>query len=466
MDRIDKIITKESKISPSESLRGLLINSMSNQEEIGPPKGYYYLTSLCNPVQDFLKRIYPKIKQKTNPEQEKTRVRGNKIHRFAEIWIQNMDKFFSSESNLDGFFIGIRTTGRIDAKVDNHILEFKSKKRLPFDINEIIERYPHDLEQLAFYSVIDPSCSNENYLIFISQDIKQEMKVFKITTKNKEEIIKILKQRINLLDGAQKKHVPAEKLGKCRFCNEYECVFLEKDLCVWKNNYFPCGVLDFIKIEEDHEFKKKLSFAKSQWNKKSELFRINDLISARGVLYCNSLEKMEDDWTEPIEKTLAKDYASNITFNFIKQHGEKISEVPSPKIKEIKKHKLWLRLKTSKDVKGKIAPYVVGASLTNNEWYLRYPPSYKVMELGLVCAIYGKSKGYVFEYLPNLDVKFRAYEVSFESPEKIVKEINRILNILQLNDINKFKELPLCPDFFCKNCSIKEYCDKETNKLS
>ena len=375
-----------------------------------------------------------------------------------------MEKYFSPESKLDGFFMGIRTIGKIDAKIDGKIIEIKSKANIPLVVEEVVERYPQDLEQLAFYSVIDPTNPKENYLVFISQDLKQEIKVFKVLIKNKEEIIRILKQRINLLDAVKKGYVNPTKLGKCRYCNKEKCIYFNKGLCKWQDCTFPCEVIDFIAIEEDNNFKGKLLIARARWDGKSEIFRVNDIVSSRKYLYDSALEKIKEEWDEPIEKTLAKDYASNLVYNLCREHGEEIDKIPERKIKEIQNHKGWINLKTSKNQTGKITPYVTGACMTEKEGYLKFFPDYRIAELGIICAIYGKSSGYVFEYLPNLDVKFRVFEVSFNFPEKIIKKVNEIVQVLKSNKIDKFIDLPLCPDFFCKDCSIKEYCGNKSKE--
>jgi len=463
MEGINNLILRKAESKSNEFLRGFLVNLMSKQKQFQSPKGYYWVTDLCNPVKKYLEENYPKI-EKIDVELEKIFARGNKIHRYAEIWMQNMDKFFHSESKLDGFFMGIRAVGKIDAKIDGKIIEIKSKINLPLTIEEVIKKYPQDIEQLAFYSVMDPLNPKENYLVFISQDIKQKMIAFKVIIEDKGGIVNVLKQRINLLDGVRKGYVDPIRLGKCRFCYKEKCPYNNKGLCKWENESLPCEILDFIKIVKDDNFKEKLFEAKLKWGEESEIFRINDIIGSRTCLYNNALEKIDEDWDEPIEKTLAKDYISNLVFNLTKEHGEKILNVPKRKIKEIRHHKSWINLKTSINPLGKISPYVTQASLTEKEWYLRFPPGYKIMELGIICAIYGKSSGYIFEYLPNLDIKFRVFEVFFNSPEEIVKEVNHIIKILKNNNIETFNELPLCPDFFCKDCSIKEYCEKRNKK--
>lgn len=458
--RIDKIILSRAVIEPNESLRELLLDSISDKNK-SPPRGYYWLTGLCDPVKDYLGRIHPKLSEKISPDQEKLMVRGTKIHKFAEIWIKNMDNYFSSESKLDGFSKGVRTIGKIDAKVDNKIIEFKSKIQIPLTIEEVVKKYPQDIEQLAFYIALDSTCSDKGYLVFISQDMDQDMKVLKVVIKDREKVLSLMKQRVNLLDGVLKEKIDSKLLGKCRHCNPEECVFSQEKLCKWVENESSCGVLNFVEITEEEEFKDKLISARSKWDKTSEIFSIYDIISARKTLYSNSLEKLDRNWTEPIEKTLAKDYSFHMALNLVKKHSSKLENFPPRSISDIQKNKSWIKIPTCKDNEGKLVPYVTGASITDNEWYFKNLPTHLITKLGIICAIYKKSNGYIFEYLPNSNFKVRAYEVSFRNPEEIVKEINKIVHNLKVNEIDRFNELPLCPDFFCKDCLIKEFCDNE-----
>jgi len=63
-------------------------------------------------------------------------------------------------------------------------VDFKSKINIPQTVNEVITNCPSDVEQLGFYTAIDPLKPKVNYLVFISQKIGQEMKVFKTLARN------------------------------------------------------------------------------------------------------------------------------------------------------------------------------------------------------------------------------------------------------------------------------------------
>lgn len=460
MEHITEKINTRAKTIPNEVLRGLLMKMKDkNTEIISSGEDYYYLTDLCNPVKKYLERMHPSLII-FNSENEKAKIMGNKIHKIAEIWIKNMENFISSESKLDGSLVGAKVVGKIDAKVGESIIDFKSKINLPQTVEDVINKYPQDIEQLGFYTAIDPLMPKVNYLVFISQQNQQEMKVFKVTIKDHEKILEVLKQRINLLDGVKKGYVEKSKLGKCRYCNEESCQFKVLGLCEWESNEFNCDILDFVEIIEDKEYRNKLMVARAKWDNASELFTVNEIINGRKTLYNNSLEKIEEDWNEPIEKTLAKIYSSHIGYLVKKEYGKEIEEFPKTKINEIKQNRNWIKLKESKNPEGIPLPYVTCACVTKTEWYLKHLPTYKILELGIICAVHGISRGYIFEYLPNLPVKFRAFEVQFGELDRVIKEVNKIVSILKQNRIKNFEELLLCPNFFCGDCSIKEFCNK------
>ncbi|HJX49854.1 MAG TPA: hypothetical protein VJ438_00145, partial [Candidatus Nanoarchaeia archaeon] len=72
------------------------------------------------------------------------------------------------------------------------------------------------------------------------------------------------------------------------------------------------------------------------------------------------------------------------------------------------------------------------------------------------------SKGYIFEYLPNLTKKFRVLEVSFKDINEIKKKVEYILRIFKSKDPSKFKELPECYNFYCNDCDV---CEEHASKI-
>ncbi|HJX50075.1 MAG TPA: hypothetical protein VJ438_01295, partial [Candidatus Nanoarchaeia archaeon] len=359
--------------SESESLRGFLINLDKNELKIkiNSPRGYYFVTDLVNPTKKYLVTKFPTIP--TDIEIQKKFIKGDKIHGFAEIWIKNVEGCVSSESKLDGFLLDIPVTGKIDCKINENIVDFKSKEKIPETPKEIIEKYPHDIEQLMFYSALDPTHPIINYLVFISQGSEQKLKSFKITLKDPDKIRDLMFNRINLLDNVLKGDLDLSELPKCNYCLGKECGYYKEGICKWldKNNALEIGNL--VNIEEDLEFNTKLQDAKNKWNGEDNLYSINNLLNSRKYFYTNILEwGLSDKYEIDIEKNLSKGYIDKLAYNLRVNNGTDITQKPSIINKKIRDHNKWIFLKTHQKPDGKIMPYVVSVCLSKKEGYLAF----------------------------------------------------------------------------------------------
>ena len=114
---------------------------------------HYSLTELCNPQKAYWNRKAPDVK--IPRKLALLWRRGTILHNFAGRWFQELPNFIDSEVTLDGFDVGIPDIiGRLDFKVGESIVEFKTKPKNPETPEEIISLFPQDLEQLLFYSVM------------------------------------------------------------------------------------------------------------------------------------------------------------------------------------------------------------------------------------------------------------------------------------------------------------------------
>ena len=203
-------------LNANDSLAGILKKKFSEIPiSQSSPLEYFYVTSLCDPYKEYILNKFPDFKE--DEETQKKFILGRKLHSFAEKWFKGMKDFVSSESTLDGFYVGIKARGRVDARIGNSIVELKTKQDIPKNEEEVTQKFPQDIEQLAFYSVLDPINPKTNYLIFMTQSPPYKFKVFKVEINNHDKIKEVLQKRINTLRGVILRGINPEALGKCRY---------------------------------------------------------------------------------------------------------------------------------------------------------------------------------------------------------------------------------------------------------
>ena len=193
MDIISTLNALVKSINSNESLAGLIKKQISNegQKDSFVPESYYYLTHLVNPIVTYWSRKNKDIKRSN--EILRKLFLGKKLERMAGYWFRKLPQFITEEGKLDGAFVGIpRVRGSIDFRIGDKIIEFKTKDELPSSSEELFLKYPQDVEQIAFYSVLDTIRSNENYLVFMNNTAPYKIKAFKIKTNDPGKIKSLL----------------------------------------------------------------------------------------------------------------------------------------------------------------------------------------------------------------------------------------------------------------------------------
>ncbi len=446
------------EVKPNESLSGFLKKrSQENQKTLGSPKNYFFLTSLCDPMKDFVKKKLPE--QESTIDSKTRKIRGNKLHRFAKNWFQQMEGCEASESNLDGVYFGLPVVGRIDAKINGSIVELKTKEFIPTSIEEIFQRCPGDIEQLCFYSVLDPMKPKENYLIFLSHGRPFEVKAFKIKIKDHNKIKGVLKKRIDELSEALKKNNPSI-LGSCRYCWE-GCSLKRDGFCEW--DMIPrkeCEVSDFIDIFEDSSFAKKFEKSINSWDGESETIPLYGILLSRKYFHKNILG-LEDPFKKSAEEIRNEDYIKELVFDLKQSYKPLQADIPQPLCPEVLFSKNnWINYISSSNSTGEVLPFVVCTNEYDYPGVLTSPPRYRLAELGIVASLFKKSKGLIFIYYPKIQGgQYRVFEIKYSFGEMCRSKIEEVINILKSEDSNLVQNLPMCPYYFHKEgCNFKEIC--------
>lgn len=469
MGIIDEINRSVAGWTRDESFASLLKNVMDQQLTEQPsPKNYYYVTYLTNPAQTFFSGLYPDIKKP--PELARKLARGKQLHSFAGVWLRTLPDFIVEEGTIDGAWVGLPgVRGKIDCRLGNSILEFKTKDDLPETPEEIISSYPQDLEQLTFYSVIHPSSPKTNYIVFMNNSSPFALKAFRVVTADVGTVKSILKSRISALNKSFQTNDPS-RLGRCRYY-ESGCQFHAYGSC-------SCDRLEpidttalqhSVTINFDEGFTKKLEEARDAfgtWGSFSISTR--DIIAPR-KRYMEVILGLES----PYRGDERDEYKACIwaSLNMLKKHhgidlsrSERQSVIKSQVEPHLRIGFRWLKLKSSIHPSGEIVPYLLTINLSDNPAFIKSPSTYHLAELGIVCATYGKSKGLIIRVYPNLDKLVQVFQVTYENIDHIQHIVKETIDSVEEAEQKKdLLSLPPCPTFMNDGgkCPLMRECHSE-----
>lgn len=434
MGIIEDINGSEIGITYDESLSSLLKEVMDAQlTEKASPRNYHYITHLVNPAQTYYTRFRPDIKRP--PEIARKLVYGKQLHNFASIWFKNLPDFYAEEGLLDGAWAGVPgVRGKVDHRLGDSLIEFKTKDNLPDTPEDIISTYPQDLEQIAFYSAIHPSSPKRNYLVFMRNSSPYELKAFSIEIKDKGTIKSILISRIGLLNQAFKMEDPS-KLGECRY-HSTGCQYHIHDVC-------SCAELEplntvplqrSMEITYDDEFTRQLIQAREA-SETPDVFCLStrDIIAPRKH-YMETISCLESSYnsneTDEFKAFLWESMRILKIRNNINLNGsERQSIIQSQRDSRVRIGFRWLKLKSSIRPEGEIVPYIEKVSMNNNKKFAK-PSQYHLAELGIICAMYGKNKGLMIKVYPNLNNLVQVFQITYKKREEILRKVKSIIDVV------------------------------------
>lgn len=401
-------------VNPNESIASFA-REMTQDFIKEKPKDYFFLRDLCNPVQSYYNYIGES--QPLALEIKTKMAFGNKLHKLANIWFRKIPGYLVDEGVIDGAFVDVKgVRGKIDAIIGENILEIKTKDELPKNPEEIINNYIQDIEQLVFYSVLYKVPKEINYLIFISQKHPFEISVFKIIVKNSHKIRDVIRGRIKKLRKAIDEKDPS-------------------DLHSLRDG----KILENIEISHDEEFTNKLKKFKEEaqkFNKDGNIFTTYDILFPRKY-------GIREDYTPDEEKIQLKNYLIGIVgrireFRLLPSEHEYVKNLlREPNM--IIGHR-WVKILSSVGPnKERIIPYIVTVNKTG---MMARPHGYHLAELGIICSVYGKTKGLIFEISPTLKNGIRVFDIEYNNPHLILKKVQEIIQNIREG---KTEDLPPNP---------------------
>lgn len=437
------------------TLSGIIKNNL-NKQKTKKKKQHWAVTDISNPLQTYFKIKYPE-KYKDSIETKKKFTLGNKQHAILQKKFELLEGFFDREIILDGRMLDINLIGRADAKVKNQIWEIKSKENLPLNKEELLEKYPQDVEQLCFYSLIDGESPSENVLIFTTHSDFNQIKAFKIKIKDPGKIKNLALNRMGKLEKWLELDTLPEIEFKCRYCDN-DCSIKAEDICPFFDNVdLPCEIEDSIEITESPEIENQLKQIEI-YEEDANYFYLFNLITPKKFIY----DEFEDIEEEPFDNSYKKQNQKLIQ-NVL--YEEKML-ITNEELREIKKNQNIQNInqnrnsfiKLNLDSNEKIIPILIHVSDTKNPTSLFNPSTYKKGELGIHCFNNKTNKGYLISYFPEQDHEVRVFEISYNFEKETLNKIKNIAEIIKTKNKEKIKELPMCPNFMCRDCVYKEKC--------
>lgn len=456
MKFMENMIDFINKFAPKISLRDdisgrLKIFHNLKKEDSNKSKDYFNLVDTTLPADIF---VDMKFKKEKSQELKNILAQGNKIHSIAQNWLQQHAHYLGSEAILDGILIGLPIRGKIDGRIRESIIEIKSIKDLPEKSEDIINEYPQYIEQLAFYSIIDPLAPKENYLIFIERNYPYTTKSFKLSILNPKAIKNILHKRIYLLKEVISNKKSPKTLGRCRYCYEEDCNVKKEGNCHLLNlEPLACEIKDYVTLVEAQDLNSELEHLKKTYGNNYEFYSAYNLLCPRK--YCfKKLYNFEENFEN--KYYTAKAYFGNLIYRFKKNEDEDfLKEKVKSEFSEFRLNKYnWLNDKTSLSPEGKDTPFITHVTDYFNP---TRPSSYKIAELGLYLMAHNLTKGIIFIFYPEKN-HINAFEITFDFKENYIAMLRKIIKTLK--NPENLSSLPKCPDWMCDKCVYFKKCSE------
>lgn len=424
-------------------------------------RDYFFVTDIVNPIFCYWSRYNdiptpPDIRRKLNY--------GSYVHYVSRFWFEKMPGFVYSEANLVGSYVGLSgISGKIDYQINNSIVEFKTKERPVDGIDDVLDNFPQDLEQLLSYVAMSSSVGNEHYLVFTSESNSQQitLKAFKVKVNDLPGIRKLINNRRNSLETALKEKKP-EILPRCRYFVE-GCKFRTAKICNCESltGESARSCLKYIEILEDSALANKLNNSRSEYVRKPEerdLIGIWDVIFPMKKYHRHFEYALDEDYEQ--EKSYIKE-AMKVTISsaVIKSGfgitGRELEILREQHLLGFEDKYTYMRINVPSISKEAIpVPYTVKVTASMKVFSAQKLPNIYGAQAVLMAVDSGSRCSVLLVYFPNSNNDISAY-VIFPNKAKVAKAVEYTKKAIQ----NSFKigspsDLARCPDWIKENCEF------------
>ncbi len=417
-DRVESVVV-------DESLPGLLGAVVGGRSRDKPP--WWFVTDVVNPAAAYWRRLGPPIP--TDPAIAQRLRFGKAIHDAAESWFRRVERFAASEGTVDGAHIGMGgVRGRIDFRIGDSIIELKTTDRPEVRGDEILSRYPHDLEQLVLYALFTKRETEAHRLVYYKSNVEPPFTSFRVRITTPGPLRHAFEQRLKLLSESVAASVP-DRLGRCRYF-ESGCDYNLQGICSCRTAAALPGdaLRSCVRIEPDPEFDRILETARQQARQHGPSgLSIWDLIVPRQAYLRLSglgVPYYEDDEARNAAWRLLHDAVEASTLGF--QDAALELDGISLGISE----SLTFAETSREGITTTQYPILVKGSGASSPFRAdRLPPAY-LTQLGIRCALSENQVGLILVAYSNNPGLFNCYRVRYRDAGGILAEARRSLRDL------------------------------------
>jgi hypothetical protein len=420
---------------------------------------WFGVTDLVNPARKYYEVKFPNIPEDAEVI-EKFR-HGNNVHDMMFSWIRHFAPMAVREEEVNGEMDGLpQVRGRIDFRIDNHIIEFKTTSH---DINsesDVLKKNPQDLEQLVFYATLSGRIHEEHYLIYYEQDHQELFRAFTVKIRPGADPISFVRNRLDALVTSIQ-NSDQENLGRCRYF-EYGCKFTTNEICSC-STFSPIdqSFLDReVVIQRNLELEAKLEdgrlnssvYAYGSFSLWDLLIPRRTYLERKGLLdTAEEAEQLNPDETLISINNAVYDSGIYRERREIRINDRSLGYVPMVSLPAVP---------DGGDQYERIYPILARSygyepdKLSTS----KLSPFY-ILRMAMICSLSGSNTGYILVGFRNDSSRAKCFRVRFRDLPLIRDKIlERIEEIEYSISSDKTEHLPQCPSFVQNNCGTACLC--------
>lgn len=377
-------------------------------------------------------------------------------------WIRYFAPMAVREEEVNGGMDGLpEVRGRIDFRIDNHIIEFKTTSH---DINsesDVLNKNPQDLEQIVFYAALSGRVHEEHYLVYYEQDHQELFRAFTVRIRSGADPISYMRNRLDAMINSILNSDP-ETLGRCRYF-EYGCKFSTNKICSCGtfSPLDPSFLYNEVVIERNRELEAKLDEGRMNSSIQGYgSFSLWDLLIPRRTYLERKglLDPAEEAETLNPDETLIN--INNAVYDSgiyrerreIRINGRSLGYVP------------MVSLATVPDGGGeqyeRIYPALVRSyGFEPDKLSTSKLSPFYILRLAMICSLTGSNAGYIIVGFRNDGIRAKCFRVRFRDLPAIRDKIMERIEEMEYSiSSDRTEHLPHCPSFVQNNCGMACLC--------
>lgn len=414
---------------------------------------HFYLTDLTNPQASYWDHVG--LSPEHSERQLDLFAHGDRMEAVIRSAFSNLSDFAEAESTLDGAENGIPgVRGKVDFRYLDSLVEFKTSE---FDIDspeDIWDFAPQDIEQLLFYTALWTHDNDTHYLMYMSENDPDCLRVFNVGITDPVAIRSELESRKSILTGAIDEEDPSD-LGQCRYF-DHSCHIQEEGLCTCASlgEVDTSPLEDATHVERDAELEHTIRIAlranEDRWGSVGswDLYTPRQWYLEETGRQDSSNEYLTPKWVYDALRSANLTPGPLTDIDYPRIEG---SVVYSPRINYVRRIRTTGLESTSEWVPTKIVAKDWPTTPSSESLRSQF------MQIACASAIAGKDKGLVILELPNASTEVDAHEIQLRDIDGIRRKVqNRLESIEEAIQNEDPALLPACSDwvqdFDCENC--------------